>query len=161
RPPGEWPSHYARDLDQKEKLAAESFLAIDPLVSLSTALAAKSWVWSLTWAAVILAICVLIPRGFCGYICPLGTLIDLFDWLVGKRVTRFRVADDGWWVHVKYYVLTGILIAAMFGVLLSGFVAAIPVITRGLLFTLKPLHAGFASGWHQLPPTRGGDFVSL
>ena len=103
----------------------------------------------------------LIPRGFCGYICPLGTLIDVFDWLVGKRVTRFRVADDGWWVHVKYYVLTSVLIAAMFGVLLSGFVAAIPVITRGFLFTLKPLHDGMARGWHNVPPVGIGNYVSI
>ena len=161
RPPGEWPSHYARDLGRKEKVSAESFLAIDPLVSISTALAGRTWVWSLAWAAVILAICVFVPRGFCGYVCPLGTLIDLFDWLVGKRVTRFRVADDGWWVHLKYYVLTGVLIAAMFGVLLSGFVAAIPVITRGLLFTLKPLHDGFARGWHNVPPVGAGNYVSI
>ena len=80
------------------------------------------------------AVCVFIPRGFCGYLCPLGTLIDLFDWAIGKRVTRFRVADDGWWVHIKYYLLLGVLVAACCGVLVSGFVAAIPVITRGLLF---------------------------
>ena len=59
-------------------------------MSLSTALAAQSWVWSLTAAGIILGVCIFIPRGFCGYLCPLGTLIDLFDWAVGKRVTRFR-----------------------------------------------------------------------
>ena len=78
-----------------------------------------------------------IPRGFCGYICPLGTLIDLFDWAIGKRVTRFRVPDDGWWVHIKYYLLAGVLSARCCGVLVSGYVAAIPVITRGLLFLLR------------------------
>ena len=40
-------------------------------------------------AGIILAVCVFIPRGFCGYVCPLGTLIDCFDWIVGKRVTSF------------------------------------------------------------------------
>ena len=45
--PDRWPSHYAEDLQSKEKIAAEFFLAIDPLVSLSTALAARAWVWSL------------------------------------------------------------------------------------------------------------------
>ena len=161
KPPGDWPSHYADDRDAKEVVHAEAFLIIDPLVSLSTALAAKAWVWSLVWAGVILAICFLIPRGFCGYICPLGTLIDLFDWIVGKRVTRFQVADDGWWVHIKYYLLLGVLISAMFGVLLSGFVAAIPVITRGLLFTLKPAQDGFARGWHNVPPINAGHVLSI
>jgi ferredoxin len=157
----EWPSHYADDLARKEKLAAEFFLVIDPLVSFSTALAARSWVWSLTSAAIILLVCVFIPRGFCGYLCPLGTVIDLFDWAVGKRVTRFRVADDGWWVHLKYYVLLGILVAAAGGVLISGVFAAIPVITRGLLFTLAPLQTGVLRGWHLVPPLNAGHFVSL
>lgn len=78
----------------------------------------------------ILIVCVLIPRGFCGYLCPLGTLIDLFDWAIGKRVKRFRAPETGWWVHIKYYVLAGVLIAALCGVLFSGIVAAIPVAKR-------------------------------
>ena len=103
--PEGWPSHYADDLARKEKIAAEFFLVIDPLVSLSTALASRAWVWSLTSAGIILLVCVFIQRGFCGYLCPLGTLIDLFDWAIGSRVKRFRVGDNGWWVHIKYYLL--------------------------------------------------------
>ena len=159
--PAAWPSHYADNLRRKEAIAGELFLTIDPLVSLSTAVASRAWVWSLSCAAVILAACVFVPRGFCGYLCPLGTLIDLFDWVIGKRVIQFRVSGDGWWVHIKYYLLLGILIAAFGGVLLSGLFSAIPVITRGLLFTLSPLQTGAATGWHQMPPMGGGHVVSL
>lgn len=159
--PNRWPSHYADDLRRKEFVPAELFLAIDPLVSLSTAIASRSWVWSLTSAAIILVVCVLIPRGFCGYLCPLGTLIDLFDWSFSRRVTRFRVADDGWWVHVKYYLLAGTLVAAMCGVLVSGYVAAIPVVTRGLLFLGEPLQSGMGRGWHLVPQMHVGHAFSL
>ncbi len=161
RRPGAWPTHYADNLAAKEKIAAETFLTIDPLLSLSTALAARSWVWSLTCAAIILAVCVLIPRGFCGYLCPLGTLIDLFDWSVGNRVQRFRISGDGWWVHIKYYLLLATLVAALCGVLISGYVAAIPVITRGLLFTIAPFQNGFLREWHLVPPLNWGHVVSL
>ena len=159
--PGKWPSHYTDSLDRKEKLPAEFFLAIDPLVSLSTGIASRSWVWSLTSAGIIILLCVLIPRGFCGYLCPLGTLIDLFDWAVGKRVKRFRVASDGWWVHIKYYLLFGVLVAAFCGVLLSGFVSAIPVITRGMLFIGEPIQSGLARGWQAVPPLNAGQFISI
>lgn len=161
RQPAGWPSHYADQLAAKEVVPAESILVIDPLVSLSTAVAARSWVWSLVCAAAILAVCVLIPRGFCGYVCPLGTLIDLFDWSIGKRVTRLRLPADGWWVHLKYYLLLGTMIAAMFGVLISGFVAAIPVITRAFLFIFEPLQTGLFRGWHLVPPPNAGHAVSL
>ena len=157
----QWPSHYANDLARKEKISAEFFLVIDPLVSLSTALASRAWVWSLSSAGIILLVCVFIPRGFCGYLCPLGTLIDLFDWTIGSRVKRFRVADNGWWVHIKYYVLLATLVAAACGVLVSGFVAAIPVITRGLLFAISPWQTGLQRGWHLVPPLNVGHFVSL
>jgi NAD-dependent dihydropyrimidine dehydrogenase PreA subunit len=156
-----WPSHYTDELARKEKIAAEFFLVIDPLVSLSTALASRAWVWSLTSAGIILLVCVFIPRGFCGYLCPLGTLIDLFDWAIGSRVKRFRVGDNGWWVHIKYFLLLATLVAAVCGVLVSGFVAAIPVITRGLLFAISPWQTGFQRGWHLVPPLNVGHFVSL
>ena len=156
-----WPDFYAQNLNDKEIVPAELFLVIDPLVSLSTGLAARSWVWSLGCAALILVACVAVPRGFCGYLCPLGTLIDLFDWLVGKRVTRFRVADDGWWVHIKYYLLLAVLVAAFGGVLISGYVAAIPVVTRGLLFLIAPFQNGIANGWHHVPAWNAGHCVSI
>ena len=156
-----WPAHYARSLAAKEWGEAEAFLAIDPLVPISTAIAARTWVWSLLWSGVMLLVCVVFPRGFCGYICPLGTLIDLFDGTLGRRITRFRIEHDGWWVHLKYYLLLGTLLAAMCGVLLSGIVAAIPLLTRGLLFTLAPLQMGLFKGWHLVPPLNAGHYLSI
>ncbi|MGH7144393.1 MAG: 4Fe-4S binding protein [Planctomycetota bacterium] len=139
----------------------EFFLAIDPLLSISTFLAAKAWVWSLVWAGGILIACVLFPRGFCGYLCPLGTLIDFFDWAVGKRVKRFRVKRDGWWVNLKYYILAGVLVSSVCGVLLSGFVAAIPVITRGFEYIATPFCVAYQKGWHDVPPVTWGQGLSI
>ncbi|MCA9127225.1 MAG: 4Fe-4S binding protein [Planctomycetales bacterium] len=156
-----WPTHYADNLANKEFLPAEFFLTIDPLVSLSTAIASRSWVWSLASAGAILVVCWLIPRGFCGYLCPLGTTIDLFDWLFCSRVRRFRVPDNGWWVHIKYYLLAGVLVAATCGVLLSGAVAAIPVITRAMLFLVDPLQNGLGRSWHLVPAWNWGHALSL
>ena len=159
--PGQWPSHYADDLKAKEKLPAEGFLAIDPLVSISTAIASRTWVWSLWAAGGILLICLLIPRGFCGYACPMGTLIDLFDWAVGKRVKLLRPAKVGWYRNLKYYVLLATLTASFFGLLISGFVAAIPVLTRGMAFILSPLEMGITRGWHQVPQMNAGHLWSI
>lgn len=161
QPPDAWPAHYTDSLARKEVIHAESILLIDPLVAISTAIAARTWVWSLVFAGGILLAAVFVPRGFCGYICPLGSLIDLFDWSIGKRVTRFRVADDGWWVHIKYYLLTGVLLCSLAGVLVSGYVAAIPVITRGFVFLFDPLQTASARGWHNVPPLTAGHFVSI
>ena len=161
-----WPyggNNYAQHREAKEFMPAEFFLIIDPLVSLSTAIAAKSWVWSLTAAAIILLVCILVPRGFCGYICPLGTVIDLFDWAIGRKINRWKLQDQnrGWWVNLKYYLLVGCLVSSLFGVLLTGFVAAIPVITRAFLFLVKPVELGVTKGWYLNTGFNSGHVVSI
>ena len=156
-----WPSHYADDMIAKEVVPAELFLAIDPLVSISTAIAARTWVWSLTFAGAILVVSLLVPRGFCGYVCPLGTVIDLFDWAVGRRVRWFHVSGKGWYVHLKYYLLAGVLVSSLFGVLLSGLFAAIPIVTRAAAYLLTPLETGLVRSWQQIPEMHWGHFLSL
>ena len=156
-----WPSHHSDHLQGKEFIPAEIFLIIDPLVSLSTAIASRNWVWSLVAAFIILVLCLIIPRGFCGYVCPLGTLIDLFDRLIGQRVLRFRAPATGWWVHIKYYLLGAVLFTSVFGVLTSGYVSAIPIITRGFLFIGEPLQTAALRGIHLIPPMNSGHIFSI
>lgn len=158
-----WPgasTNYAESLRARERVEAELFLILDPLVSLSTAIASRTWIWSLYAAGIILAICVFIPRGFCGYVCPMGTFIDLFDWSVGRRARVLGLQGRGWWAHLKYYVLLGVLAASLFGLVLTGFFAAIPVLTRGMEFLLAPLQLGVMRGWHLVPPMHAGHYIS-
>jgi MauM/NapG family ferredoxin protein len=159
--PGAWPAHYARGLQAKEKVPAELLLLLDPLVSISTAIAARAWVGSLVFAGAVLLVCLAVPRGFCGYVCPLGTLIDLFDWLLGRRVSLWQAPVTSWWRSLKYYVLIGVLACSLCGVLISGFVAAIPVLTRGLAFLLAPVQTAAFRGWYQVPPWSAGHVVSV
>ncbi|MDZ7618736.1 MAG: 4Fe-4S binding protein, partial [Patescibacteria group bacterium] len=155
------PSHYAADLARKQRIPVATFLALDPLMSLSASLASRLWIWSLAWAGVVMAVCLVIPRGFCGYVCPLGTLIDLFDWAVGRRISRFRVSRAGWWAWLRYGLLAAVLASALCGVLLAGFVAAIPVLTRGMVFLFAPLQDGLLRGWPSWPPLEASQWVSI
>ncbi len=159
-----WPygsKDYAALRDSKEIIPAEAFLALDPLVSLSTAAAERAWVWSLAWAGVLLAVSLVLPRMFCGYLCPLGTLVDLADWLVGRRAAPLHLGRGGWWRHLRYYVLAGVMVAAAAGVLVSGFLAAIPVLVRGLAFVLSPVQTGAMKAWYLVPPVGAGQVVSI
>jgi NAD-dependent dihydropyrimidine dehydrogenase PreA subunit len=71
------------------------------------------------------------------------------------------VPDDGWWVHLKYYLLAGTLVCSMFGLLVSGYVAAIPVITRGMLFLGEPLQTLALRETHLVVPLSASHFVSI
>jgi hypothetical protein len=140
---------YAEAFRAKEIVEAELFLLLDPLVSISTALAGKMLIVSLTAAGIVIVVCLVFPRAFCGYICPLGTLLDGFDWLIGRRVTRRQLEREGWWANLRYFLLTAVLVAAVFGVLLSGFCAALAVLTRAMLFICW--HRRDLKGWYLVP----------
>ncbi|MEN6577679.1 MAG: 4Fe-4S dicluster domain-containing protein [Phycisphaerales bacterium] len=159
-----WPygsRQYAEAFQAKEIVDAELFLILDPLVSVSTAIAARTLVWSLAAAAGAVLVCLLFPRAFCGYVCPLGTMFDVFDRFIGRRVPRLTWKGKGWWVHSRYYLLAVVMVAAVFGVLLSGFVAAIPVLTRAMLLILAPVQTGLLKGWHLVPPGNIGHAISV
>lgn len=153
--------HFAQAMQAKEIIEAESFLMLDPLVSASTALAGRMWVRAIPWALALLAACLVIPRGFCAYVCPLGTLIDVVDWALGKARCRPNVAGRGWWVHLRYYLLAAVLASAACGVTVAGFFAAIPIATRALLFLLAPAQIGVVKGWHMVSAYTAGHVVSI
>ncbi len=163
-----WPhaKHFGTDtFSDTSLLPVDSFLLLDPLAGLSTALAGRfvnpvTWYW----AAAIVVVCILIPRAFCGYLCPLGTLIDLFDWLVGRRFRRFHLPDNSrqrGWVHTKYYLLASLLAASLCGVLAAGWFAAIPILTRGMLFTGGRLQLALLKDTNQLAPVGPTFYLSV
>jgi ferredoxin len=159
-----WPygsRQYAEAFRAREIVEGELFLLLDPLVSVSTAIAARTLVWSLAVAAGVILVSLLLPRAFCGYVCPLGTLFDVLDWFVGGRVRFLRLPRHGWWSFAKYCLLAVIVTAAVFGVVLSAFFAAIPVLTRAMLFVLAPAQTGLLAGWYLVPPMNLGHWLSI
>ena len=195
-----WP--YSQHFDDtlfsgKESYPVELFLLMDPLVGVSTALAGRIVnLGTFAWTLAILAFCLLVPRAFCGYLCPLGTSIDAFDGLIGRWFRRWHLPDNGtgepaekgdrhqghdvlagtnrggasplfqqarqrWWVHAKYYLLAAVLTTSLAGVLTAGFVAAIPVLTRGMLFTVGRMQLAWLKGIGHLPATDWTFYLSI
>ena len=100
-----WPYAQVFDssvLSSKELLPAELFLLLDPLVAVSAVIATGTVSIVLLWLAGVLVFNAFVPRGFCGYLCPLGTLVDLVDWLVWDRIPRLRLGSRGRWMHIRY-----------------------------------------------------------
>lgn len=159
-----WPygaSDVAEAFASKEFVNAELFLLLDPLVSISTAIAARMWVWSLPVAGAVLLLSLVFPRAYCGYVCPLGTLLDLFDWAVGKRLSRPGPTKRPLGASIRYFVLASVLLAAVLGVMLAGFAAAIPILTRGMVLALNPVQTGLFKGWYLVPSMNAGHYVSI
>ena len=68
--------------------------------------------------------------------------------------------DDGWWVHIKYYLLAGVLVCSLFGVLVSGYRRGDSGRSRAACcFCSIRCRAAYARGWHKVPPLNAGHFA--
>jgi polyferredoxin len=127
-------------------------LRLDPLVGIAASLASRTATVAIVWAVAVLLIGVVVPRLFCGYVCPLGTIIDLWDWAATRRLRRFHLRRRGPWVHLRYGLLAVVLAAAAGGAMVAGYVSPIPLLTRGLLTALAPLNVGLQGHADVVPP---------
>ena len=124
-------------------VAVNSFFRANPFVLASYVLAVKGFTFLLL-PALIMALCTLVlGRFFCGWICPLGTVIDLVTRGVPKSAPiRFLKGS------FKYYLLFTLLTMALFSVNLSGVLDPIAILVRALTLFFYPLLGYVArAGW--------------
>ena len=134
------------------KLPPETFLRLDPLVGAATMLATRSVgaLWGLLWpAAVVLALAFLVGRAFCGWACPLGTTFDIFDRIFISR-RRSRAVHTPGLTPVKYLVLLLLVVWALLGVQLAGWLDPLSIATRSYGLVVHPA-ADFAYRHTLLP----------
>ena len=121
--------------------ATPIFFRLDPLAMLSSIIAGRRWVEGLALALVTLGVTVVLGRVWCGWICPLGTTLDLI-----RPHGKSRPAPGGHgpgaltekWRAVKYVLLIAILGAAVAGNLTLLALDPISLITRGVTSFLLP-----------------------
>ena len=102
----------------ESRLPVDLFLRADPLLALSTALSLRRATASLIlYALPVVLLALLFGRIFCGWICPLGATLDisekLFHW---RRKRQERSAPNRFPAlrRLKYYLLVGLLVTALF-----------------------------------------------
>jgi MauM/NapG family ferredoxin protein len=61
--------------DRQSGVRGGLFFRFDPLSAFATMLAARTWLAGLSWAILVVLLTVLVGRVWCGWICPLGTLL--------------------------------------------------------------------------------------
>lgn len=121
------------------------FLLLDPLVALSTFLAGRILVGALLWSLLTVASAVVAGRCWCGWACPFGTTLDIFDRLMQLKRLRARVKERRP-RRLKYLVLSAVLVFAIFGLHISGWVDPISIATRTYTALAYPLISGAAAG---------------
>lgn len=117
------------------------FVRLDPLVALSTALATGTLYADLALALAVVLVTLVLGRVFCSWICPLGAL----NTLIGRLFRRARPAPaeqerNAWRpvYRLKYWVLAGLLLAAVLGVNAAGILDPIALLLRSFAVAIYP-----------------------
>ena len=114
---------------------ADLFFRFDPLAAFSTMLAARQWIAHLGLAVVTVVSALVLGRVWCGWVCPLGTLLGWFRFRAARRLAarvppRLRGA--------KYIVLGVIAVMAALGSMTLLILDPIGLLTRTFTTSLIP-----------------------
>lgn len=116
----------------RAKLPADLFVRFDPLAMWLSALTDRVFMSRLLVSFITIGLTLILGRVFCGWVCPMGTTIELSESaLYGKRKNRFQRKNLRW---LKYAILVVMIFSALFGLNLWHFLDPIPLITR--IYTL-------------------------
>jgi len=158
-------------IDGNPRLAhwISKLLEIDPLVAVSTAITTHTIYAGLMWSLIVIIPTLLLGRIFCNWICPFGALHHVIGWLFGSRAARRRIEANRYrrFQAAKYYVLAGMLVAALFGTLQIGLLDPICLVHRSFTVAVIPSAQMPAQEWfgdyrmHQFGWLIGALFVFL
>jgi len=112
-------------------IPVDLFARLDPLLALNTMLAARSAIPTFAPTIITVLATLALGRIWCGWICPLGTALDLFGTNVREGIPeRFRQA--------KYFLLSVVIAAALLGSLALMWLDPITILLRPLAGTIYP-----------------------
>jgi MauM/NapG family ferredoxin protein len=129
---------------------ANLFFQLDPLTTLATMLAGRAWLPQLGWALIIVGLTVLVGRVWCGWLCPLGTLLEWtrFPSAQRRRATELRLSaqrpemeqnrQKPGFQTIKNILLLLILAMALFGNLTLLWLDPLTLLTRTLTTVILP-----------------------
>jgi MauM/NapG family ferredoxin protein len=124
-------------------VAINSFFRADPLVAAGYLLSTKTFAALLLPAVLLLLFSAVLGRFFCGWVCPLGTVLDLLSGRI-RRSSPLRILQG----NLKYYLLLTLLIAALFNMNLVGLFDPLAILVRFMTFSLYPLFGWLGrEGW--------------
>jgi len=118
--------------------ATDFFIRLSPLVALGTMVASRAIIQDVFVPALVVTVATLfLGRIFCGWICPLGTTLDIADKIFYRRR---RSPNSRNYRRLKYYLLAGLIVTAIFTSQAVYLLDPIALITRTVILAfIAPL----------------------
>jgi polyferredoxin len=114
---------------------ADIFFRLDPLVALGAMLASRSWIPRMALALITLGLTLLLGRVWCGWLCPLGTVLE---WVRFPAARARSVRLSPRWRVGKNFILLLILAAALSGSLSLLVLDPLTLLTRTMTTAIIP-----------------------
>jgi len=118
-------------------IPANLFFISNPLLAISTIIASRTFQVMFIASGVIIILTIFLGRIFCGWLCPLGTTMDIFHRLKKSRKHNIQPILPPL-RQVKYFVLLAIITVAVFGVNIAGWLDPITIAFKGYALSLYP-----------------------
>ena len=127
----------------QQLIPVDLFLRFDPLIAITAMLASRTLIAGMFWSILLVVSALIYGRAFCGYVCPLGSTIDVFDRILwqkqGGRVAFLKSHNIAALRKLKFYILVFVLISSVFGIMTIHFFDPLSLITRILTVLVFPL----------------------
>ena len=115
---------------------SDLFFRFDPLILAAHLITFTPLVAALLWSLVFVALTLVLGRFFCGWVCPMGTALDGFRRLLFTPRPDKGVAAR--WRRGKYYLLSALLVGALFSLNLVGLFDPLSLLYRSLTIVFYP-----------------------
>ena len=119
------------------------FFHLDPLAGIASMLAARSFIEPMLLGIITLLLTLAVARAWCGWICPLGTLLD---WTPARSPQRKSLDIPAFWRQGKYLLLFIILLAAILGSLTLIVLDPITLLFRTIAGFVLPVLGSLLTG---------------
>ncbi len=130
---------------------------LDPLVFVITSIAQRAVLTTGLFALVIVIGTLVFGRLFCGYVCPMGTVIDLSD-----AVLKAKRRPASAWRAGKYLVLIVMVVAALLGGTVLASLDPLTILQRSLVLVFYPAATHFAGAlFHTRTAYYTGSWVAF
>lgn len=131
------------------------FFRLDPLLAATAMLASRRWIATLSLALLTIMLTLILGRFWCGWLCPLGTLLDGFRFPSAERRAR-RLSPQ--WRKLGKLILLLVLAAAVFGNLTLLVLDPLTLVHRAMTTVVLPAVdkgvTAFETAFYTIPALR-------
>ena len=116
----------------------ETVFHFDPLIGLTASVASRAFLTAFLWALIPIVFTVLVGRYVCGWVCPLGAVLQFFSFLFKKARWLVPSHDGARLLYLKYAVLVVVLAACLLSLDLAGLLDPLSLLSRSLVVAVLP-----------------------